>query len=93
MDPEIKCTVICMLILMTLTIFLFGMMPSEAESNIDTLAHLGGFISGLFLAMIIAKPEPEIVVGSYEKNVKIVGSILLAFFVGLSLMIFYFLKF
>ena len=56
-DPDTRCSLMCLLILLVLLIFLFALTPTSDGGHIDTLSHLGGFISGFFLGLIIPKPD------------------------------------
>lgn len=89
MAPEDKC---CTLMILTLfaAMFMFISLPGSSVQSVDQYGHIGGFISGLLLSLVLPTP---ILYQSYEKSAKITGAILLALFIALCLVYFYFIKF
>ncbi len=80
---------LCMIIFWVALIFLFSFTPTQvdsSDSHINYLAHLGGFIAGLFLGLLIPKPMQS---GEWEKNCRIIGAVLLGIFVLLIFVLFY----
>ena len=75
---ELRCWILCMLIMFTLINVLFGLSSTE---NIDNYGHLGGFITGLFISMplMIVLPTSmgrhQMPGMTYEKYCKYIGGV------------------
>lgn len=76
-SPEVRCCLIVMVIFIVL--FSVLMAFSNSGNTVDTYGHLGGFISGFFVGIVVMvrfRGQEAAARGSYEKKVQIVGVIM-----------------
>lgn len=72
---EIRGQLTCMVVIIVIFTLLFTLTPTSklaGTSKTDNWAHLGGFIGGMFLSMVIGKVYGR-ADGGYEKKVRLVG--------------------
>lgn len=88
LDGNMKCFMLCMVFFIILMNLTFGMGNSKKQSTIDHFGHLGGLLTGTFVAMVLIKPQGGAPL-LYEKRVKLIGYCLSGFFFVLCFSLFY----
>jgi len=81
--PEIRCCILIMIIFILIFGLLFALgvnLADDSVSGVDVYGHLGGFITGVSLGMVIMvhlRGDIAKMRGSFEKRVQIIGAALL----------------
>ncbi|EGR29263.1 rhomboid family protein, putative [Ichthyophthirius multifiliis] len=82
---QLRCMFVCITTIIIIWVFLLSS-GFSTKSGVDNFGHLGGFITGLLAGICIPKPFQQT---DYEMKAKFISGGLLAFFLGLMLILFY----